>query len=464
MRKGMNLTKVHRDISPQGRSAIHEVLHQMLSLLLWLGLTLQMVLGILWILGNLQTMQPFGSSYRYMEAARLLELGGSSGFIYPLFLRVLMELADLLHLNVNLFIYILQLCIAWFCGYQFIRSFPLRYPKVFTCFLCTIPMVLQCHMAVLPDSFALSLLLLLLGIALNESILPGKQKISSVIIWLSLILLLPIYGVLAIPALFWTFFKGRGTKKERKKWFLAGGIVCIALIMVMFLPPVQTTLSKVALERVSWPILNQTYPYWGEEIWEVIPPNEGRDISLLRGGISEELASRLIEAFGEVKAGNVMRRLAKLSFSYHSWEVIWQIAQDGISCIFPPLGLAWELSGREYVSAGGRNYDIMKATTPGMTKIVVGYGNIWFMAGGMILLLQLIIVLLSRSGTSKFSRSMIILPVLTSLLVLGYGLCTGGGMMDYKRVIYITVLWSLLMCVGCEGNLKRGSVHERAKG
>jgi hypothetical protein len=455
MRKGMNLTKVHRDISPQGRSSIYEVLHQMLSLLLWLGLTLQMVLGILWILGNLQTMQPFGSSYRYLQAAKHLELGGSNGFLYPLFLRGLMEFTP--------FIYFIQLCFAWFCAYQFMKSFPVRYPKVFACFLCTIPMVLQCHMAVLPDSFAISLLLLLLGIALNETILPGKRKIASLMIWLILILLLPIYSVLGIPALLWTLLKGKGSKEEGKRWFFAGGAVCIALMVGMLLPPVQTTISKMVLERVSWPILVKTYPYWGEEIWEVIPPDQAKDISLLRGGISEELAPELIEAFGEVKAGNVMRRIAKLNLSYHSWEVAVQIVQDGISCVFPPLGLTWELSGREYVSAAGRNYDIMKTAAPGMTKIMVNYGNVWFIAGGMILLLQVILSPVSRSGARKYSRSMILLPILTGLLVLGYGLCTGGGMMDYKRVIYISLLWVWGMCIGCEDTPGRGNVHERAK-
>jgi hypothetical protein len=405
-----------------------------------MGLTLQMVLGIFWILGNIRTMQPYADSYEYLEAAGSMHPDIGKSFLYPLFLRVIMDFAAILHLNMYPLVYMMQLLFAWFSGYMFLKVLPLKYPKVFACFLCTIPMLLQCHMAVLPDSLAMSMLLLLVSLAIDVNLSEVKKRISGVIIWLLLVLLVPVYGVMAFPVLLWIMW-------QRLTFVL--GAFGLALVLCMQIPNITLEMTKVALERVSWPILDKMYSYWDEEVWEIIPPDEARDMALNRGSISEELVPRLTEALGNQTAEKMMRQITKLNFDYHSREVVGQILQDGISCIFPPLGLAWELSGRVYASAGGKNYEIMKAAAPGVTKVFVEYGNIWFVAGGILLLLQVILSRTTLVGAKQEKQGRIFLLVLTGLPVLGYGLLTGGGMMDYKRVIYITWLWGLGMCAGC---------------
>jgi hypothetical protein len=433
--------KLHREISPKGRERILAEVSRVLSMVLRMGLTLQLALGIFWILGNFRTMQPYAGSYEYLEAAVSMRLDISKSFLYPLFLRVIMEFAAILHLNLFPFVYMMQLLFAWFSCYMILKIFPLRYPKVYACFLCTIPMLLQCHMAVLPNSLALSLLLLLVSLALDKNQTEVKKRISGIIIWFLLVLLVPAYGVIAFPVLLWIMWQ---------RLIFVLGAFGLTIVLCMQIPAVTLEMTKVALERVSWPILNKMYPYWSEEIWEIITPDEAQDIALIRGGISEELAPRLTEALGNQTAEKLMRQITKLNFDYHSREVSGQILQDGLSCIFPPMGLAWELSGRVYASAGGRNYEIMKAAAPGVTKVFVAYGNIWFAIGGILMLLQVILFRTTLVGAKHEKSKRTFLLVLTGLPVLGYGLFTGGGMMDYKRVIFITWLWGLGMCTACE--------------
>jgi hypothetical protein len=408
---------------------------------MWMGLTLQMVLGIIWILGNILTMQPYAESYEYLEAAVSMRSDIGKSFLYPLLLRGIMGSATLLHLGYLPFVYAIQLFLLWFSSFMMLKLFPVKYPKVCACFLCTMPMVMQLSMAILPDSMALSLMLLLVSVALSENFTPSKRRATGVMIWLIIFLVMPVYALLSLPILLWILWK---------HLLFVLGIFSFIFALGILLPPVRYTLSKVALERVSWPILDKTYPYWAEEFWTIIPPEEAHDITLLRGGVSEELAPRLKEAVGETRASKYMYQITKLNFSYHSMEVTKQLIQDGISCVLPPVGLYWELSGREYSSAGGRNYEIMKAETPGLTKAVVLYGYIWFIAEGILLFLQGILSLGVQGDAKLWKSRRILLLLLTSLPVLVYGLLTGGGMMDYKRVVFITWLWGFLWCISCQ--------------
>jgi hypothetical protein len=446
--------KLHREISPKGRERIKAEMSRVLSLVMWIGLTLQLVLGIFWILGNLRSMQPYADSYEYLATAGSMRLDIGKSFLYPLFLRGIKESTARLHLTLFPFVYINQLLFAWFSSYMVLKLFPVKYPKVYACFLCTMPMVMQMSMAILPDSIALSLMLLLVRIALQENMSSSKRRTTGVMIWLLLLLFMPVYGMLSLPIFLWILWK-------RPLFVL--GVFSLGLALSMLLPQVQYTLSKVVLERVSWPILDKTYPYWGEEIWTIIPPEDVRDITMLRGGISEEMALRLKEAVGETKASRYMGQITKLNFSYHSREVAEQLIQDGISCVFPPLGLLWELSGREYPSAGGRNYEIMKTETPGLTKAIVAYGNIWFIAGVILILIQGILSSAVQCGAKQHSIGRICLLLLTSLPVLGYGLLTGGGMMDYKRVTFIIWLWGLLWCINCQPFIGMEKNYEGSK-
>jgi hypothetical protein len=91
----------------------------------------------------------------------------------------------------------------------------------------------------------------------------------------------------------------------------------------------------------------------------------------------------------------------------------------------------------------------MKTETPGLTKAIVSYGNIWFIVGGILLFLQGILSLGVQGVAKQWKSRKILLLLLTSVPVLTYGLLTGGGMMDYKRVIFITWLWGLLWCISC---------------
>lgn len=469
MRKvSVNASKKQHKLLQKEDGGIKEVL----TLVLRLGLLFQTALGICWVLGNWNVLQPFGESYAYLEAANDLEFGGKYGLIYPFLLRGLMALATLLHSPVYPILYGVQLIMAWWGSLVFCKGYGIGSPKVCALFLCTVPMLLQYHMAVLPDSMALSLLLLLLGLgAQGYSIQAESPQLPTVStrrwvslgIWLCLLFLLPVYGLLALPGLWCCVRRDWRREVSKKKRYmcilsliLTLGIGCGIAWWCDMLPKYPgKELAQTVLARCSWPVLDKTYPYWGEELWEAVPPVRAGEIALNRGGIQEELEPMLTAAFGEKMAGQYLWKIAKLTFAYHSREIAIQTGQDLLSCVLPPVGLAWQLGGRAYASCGGRNYEIMKTATPGLTKMVVLYGNAWFAAGVLIA----VILKINLGKITKMNQAGILLGI-TALMVLGYGISAGAGIMDGKRVLFITVLWTALICKAAWDRLENGKQRE----
>ena len=112
---------------------------------LFIGLSVQTVLGIVWMCYNFSHVPQFGESLFYMQASRTLRCDEYTGILYPLLLWIVRR-------N-HYVVYVIQLAAAYAVSHRFLGVFlsGRNWKAVWGSFaLVTIPVALQCHMAVLP--------------------------------------------------------------------------------------------------------------------------------------------------------------------------------------------------------------------------------------------------------------------------------------------------------------------------
>ena len=149
----------------------------LLKSMLFIGFSIQIIFGLVWMCFNFTHVQEFGVP---------------EGILYPLLLRIFGSVPQIL--------YLLQLCLAWFCTRELIKPIVrLRtiWQNWYVLVLLTLPFSMQCHLALLPYSFVCSLLFLEVSFCRNA--MAAEQGISCMELtkgaacWLILALLLPEY-------------------------------------------------------------------------------------------------------------------------------------------------------------------------------------------------------------------------------------------------------------------------------
>ena len=178
------------------------------SRILFIGGSVQILLGLLWMLLAFDDRQNF------------------VGSVYAEWLDGLMT-----GVSYEPVVYLLQLGIAIVAGYQLLDGLGTcrKFWKVWgSLALLTYPYAMQCHMAVLPDSLALSFFLLLLAAGL-------KKKRSIYLFWLLSAVFLPEYLYFgAVPVVFFFVASVRKNGNCKKQGMEVLAIITIAVVVLGF--------------------------------------------------------------------------------------------------------------------------------------------------------------------------------------------------------------------------------------
>ncbi|MGN1147015.1 MAG: hypothetical protein ACI4TB_01250, partial [Lachnospiraceae bacterium] len=159
--------------------------------LLLIGMSVQIVLGMIWMGANLFSVQNFAETAEYVEMSRTFLLDEYVGILYPLLLRLC---------PIYTLVYVIQLLTAFVAGCVFCCYSGLGEERLFSgknifgaLYLLTIPFTMQLHMAILPQSLIYSLFLLQLGLAVRVLRKETEKYISSFVyscvLWLGMALL-----------------------------------------------------------------------------------------------------------------------------------------------------------------------------------------------------------------------------------------------------------------------------------
>lgn len=412
---------------------------------LFIGFSIQILLGLAWLCTNFTEVQAFAP------------VGGQ---LYSLLLQLFGGIPQIL--------YLLQLGVAFAVGYVLIKPYgrQSKFWKIwYVLAFMTFPMALQCHLALLPHSFVSSLVLLELvfcrGIFTSEGRASVAGLARAAACWFGLAFLLPEYVWLGvIPPVLTVLLHLRELCKHIRQ--LAYCIILIAAFggMIAGLRSLaspegkegnQNTFWFSMASRTAWPRLWENYILWSEELRAIVE-NVVWDASCSPDNMERIFRPALEQAVGEDQAREYFREIAKVAWRSNKKQIINQIAGDLLTYAAPSSVLQLQLSGRSYAFISGRNYEIMGMNHPRLTKYYVAYSCWWFFAA----LGATVLLILSRCAAEKRLVSLsklkfcAVVVIWSGILVCFYTM-QGAGIADFKYTIAVASLWSFLALMAMGG-------------
>ena len=405
--------------------------------ILFIGFSIQIIFGLVWMCFNFMQVQAFGEP---------------EGTLYPLLLRVFGGVPQVL--------YLLQLGLAWFCTGELLKPIVRSrtiWQNWYVLVLLTLPFSMQCHLALLPYSFVCSLLFLEVSFCRNA--MTAKQGISCVDIakgsacWLILALLLPEYKWLGgIPMVLVVLFRVPALAKKLRR--MAYSFLIIAAFGGMIvgldrLPGAAEEQGKsfwfLLAHRICWPTVWNDASVWPEELKTATEPILWE--TTYNSGNMERLFKPALEnAVGVEQAENYYRLMTNVAWQLHSSVIIRQMGGDVLVYVLPQVILPLQLEGIGYDSFSGRNYEIMLGKHFRLTKYYVNYSCWWFIvAFGTALFLAVLRMALGEKVTRRRVPGFLIICALSAGAITMYYIMRGAGISDYKCTLAVSAAWTVWM-------------------
>ena len=434
------------------------VLRFILAGVLFLGFSVQIVLGLSWMFGNFLVSQAFPQD---------------NGILYPILVYIAKGVGSVIPIPYYCFLYVLQLSVAFgACFYLVgvIKKTSIIVHIWASLVLLTYPFAMQCHLAALPDSLVSSCFLLELAVLTdcvkNESKIPLHKLSLSLPCMLFSGLLASEYvilsGVAVVLLLFVAYIKENNITYFFYSALLVGA--CIGMLAGI------TTLASnsrsyaffdmssnyKAMARCSWPVFDKEYDLWPEDAKEIISRENAYAINYYPENIQLKLKNPLEEKLGSKRAEQIYGEIASLSWENHTGAIIHDTAWDILGYVFSPMVVERQLAGKVYEACTGVNYENMRRNNPILTGMYLRYGDYWFGVAMVILVL----VILVRNELIPNAKSILafvatLIPLLTAAI---YYSLQGAGIMDYKKTIYIGIMWILLELNWCLKGLEDSDV------
>lgn len=424
---------------------------------LFIGVSIQTVTGIIWMCCNLPYVPQFGDSLFYMRISRTLRCDEYTGILYPVFLWAVRRNHYL--------VYVIQLAAAYIAARCFLRSFlsVKKWMEAWGCLaVITPPVVMQCHMAMLPCSFAASLLLLQLSLLTgaikkkDRRTLRGLAGVS--LCWLALALLLPEYLYLgAVPvALFGVCCCRQWRRDKRIRWqglLLAAafggmilGINSLTQTPGLYGRPHKTLLMTLT-QRISWISIIWEIESWPDQLIDTVERGVILETAQYADGMDRIFFPAMEQAVADQAITQQQAEEYYCLIMKSAWEgyrprILKGIAWDVLGYAAPPAVLQAFLAGRGYDSYSGRNYDFFLEHTPGLSRLYMDYGSWCFALAAALAAALQVLALWDGSAEERKTGAKQALCCLTAAgaIILWYTM-QGAGMQDYKNTALTTQLW-----------------------
>ncbi len=465
--------------------------------LIIIGFTAQIIFGICYIVKNLGYVQLFGDTAANVAVSGTLSCNVYTGVIYPAVLLLIRAIGMAFNLSWYSFMYLLQLSLAICAGYFFLKAFGRdRFKKVFyfwgSLVIATFPFMLQSHMAILADSFALSFLMLEIAYVRNawgsRSMTDAKAfcfdlgraclfwMLASLTEWDLLI-------VGGIPVLILLVRAAVIILRTTKK-----GIVFPFIIVILFavitvgsygiakdrnVKALPTKSIEVSLfDRVCWKV----FLYHGGlrlRIWEAAGDEPVDEARIHRSAVKTALEPAIEENLGTKEANKLYLDMAKDAWETNRSEILHDTAIDFAGYMAGPIITRKLLSGTDFISFTARNYDIFKRNSPVLAKYYMDFSLFWFEVSLMIAAVLWILRgaaffrknknpenAVEGNGKGILGFGAVLTALLTAIILAVRNVFLGCGVYDYKLAGFSTALWILMMLMATEVHLFSEKVVE----
>ena len=481
---------------------------------LFLGVSVQILLGICWSVRSFGIFPEFGDSYTWLKAAETLVCDDYMGIGYPLFLMLARGIESISSIPYTFFVYTVQLLAAFYAGIVFLRACGVTGKKRFLCWgslgLLTFPCAMQSHLAVLPNSLGYSFLLLelsaLIRILRRDAVAEECATAAPVRplhglfeagIWWALSTLFVVenlyLGLLPLIVLWlihlWQLHSGKVEKK--RVWQELVLLLAMAGILFTLVPLWQTpgsygkaenTVSAAMMRRFSWSHMRSEdeYDEWPEKLRTWMTWKDTRTAGYYAGTMEVGIQKTLEDNYGKAQAQEIFRKYAMYHLKTYTSDNVHQIVWDGLGYAMPTVLLQMLLSGRGYDSFSGRNVDIMMTGDPRLTEVLLKYSSWWFLSGIAVMVLAGIVcgasALLRRKKEKTaqtgelrnleqkglFWKILGVCGITAAGMILWYTM-RDAGCLDYKNGLLPGSLWLVGMILWIDKTISAGDMENNAE-
>ena len=462
-------------------------LAQIAGRFLFLGVSVQILLGICWSVRSFGIFPEFGDSYTWLKASETLVCDDYMGIGYPLFLMLVKGIESISSIPYTFLADMVQIAVAFVAGAVFLQACGVT-GRTFLCWgslgLLTFPCAMQTHLAVLPNSLGYSFLLLELSALLRilrQDVAPLHGMLRAGIWWgLSTLFVVENRYLGLVPLVtvglihLWQLRKGTIEKKRIGQELLL--LAAMAGILFTLVPMWQTpgsygkaenTVSAAMMRRFCWTHMRdrEEYDEWPGQLRDQLEWEDIKRAGYYAGTMEEGIQKTLEDRLGKVEAQKIFREYALYHLKTYTSDNLHQIVWDILGYGMPTVLLQLLLDGRGYDSFSGRNVDIMMTGDPRLTEVLLKYSYWWFLSGIAVMVITGIVggiltmaVRKKDRKTQKESRQtsgnrglfwqMTGLCVITATgMILWYTL-QDAGCLDYKNGLLPGSLWLVGMILG----------------
>lgn len=472
-------------------------LSALLGRVLFIGLSVQGILGLLWMFCNFTSFQEYGDSFFLEKVSESLICDDYTGILYPLLIRVARGIASAVPVPYYCLLYLLQLAVGYVAALYFFRSL-LALHGVGSgaalssgtrdhlrihwgaLILVTFPMAMQCHLAVLPCSLTESLLLLQLGVFLRgtgergegsdgAAKIPARRSALLGMLWLLETLLMPEYlWIGLIPVLMYgisEFLRSGGEDLSKRLGIVlvvAAFLGVTPLALEMTVQPgvygrMENTFEGTLMRRICGGYLQEYYGKWPQELKDHISQEDIVECTSGSEGIDRVLGREIESVYDTLTVKRLYREMVQLGWSYDRSNILSDVILDVLGYGFSPVLSRVYLRMAYYDSYARGNYDVMRRQTPRLTYYAMSYEGYWFVAGLGLTAVWLLVSRIAYPQKGKRKKG-----ILTGFVIVGTGLwiclwytAQGQGRMDHKYSMAVTVLWFAWMCCGAVKEIGR---------
>lgn len=424
------------------------------------GIAIQIVLGILYMAGNMMTVPKFWETTIYAEIAEQFVLDEYMTYLYPMLVKVVKFLPII---NYQIIIYILQIAAGVFCVYKIATGWTDNKiaAVVVALWVNTLPFVAQAHTTVLPHSFVFTLLAIAVSIvakATYEKTAIPLRDWSYLLLGFTLIAQLDkSYFVVALLLLIWAV--GLQIYQQNKKVLsvLAGFLACVVVVASNtgvyqvtqtkgYYGRMQRSPEAFLFQRVGMGIMTEDLIYYmPEEVKETFTGKELETLKKYPYQVQRTFGSTLEARFGKERANEIYLELGLWGLENTTKETIYAVVADTLDYAFPMARVStWELDGSH--GATSWNYQQFSANHPRLSAFYIHSSQFLWGTGIVAGLIVGIIALFTKHRKCVG----LILLVIVYMLIYGFAFAIRGtGMYDYKLALLPMALLQVPGCYCC---------------
>ncbi len=456
---------------------LKKALSALLGRLLCIGFSVQILLGLAWMVANFSGLQLFGETAYLVRVSGTLLADEYTGILYPALLLLVRFLTTVGPIRWYWVMYVIQLLFAFGTGYAFLRNLGFMKSSGPWCIwgslvMMTFPMMMQVHLAILPESFTFGLLLLEWTAAVRSfrmiRMVPrGNLKAAAAatlvaevcLFWLLLTLNEPEYfwvGLVPVAILvFVILYKIPETLKRHAVYPLIIAVGYFVLIRGAlnltqekgYYNRPERSWETMLFDRTAWStILRYKWRIPGE-LTELLGEDRMSEVSLYPDNVKLVLEPELENLLGTNEAQKLYLELSKRAWDQDKETILRHLAQDLAANTLAPTVTIALLEGYGGGSLAARNYDVMMRAAPRLTGWYMDY-SLWFFTAALVICAILAVAAKRADWKEPRLRTPIgfrLSMFFTAVYILLWETMQGDCLQDYKQVIFVTQLWIIWM-------------------